>query len=145
MSPNSLGNTVSLDWNVSQAYILDARPIRGSGPPLPPGRDRRRRRSRPGPGQVSMCVMPGNGRDFVALVYRPFLDRHGIDFDPFLLTNRAESVDPDAGWNPSWALHRQRFRVLLVANTVNGLASAIVERRAVDFRAPSYSTCRNGC
>ena len=28
--------------------------------------------------------------DFVALVYRPFLDRFGIDFDPFLLTNRAK-------------------------------------------------------
>lgn len=126
VSPNSLGNTVAMDWTVNHARILDTRHYA----------DRARRLAPAAiqdvdvldPAQIRPYVR--NARewaDFVALIYKPFLDRYDIDFDPSLLTNRVESADPVAGWNPSWALHQRRFRVLLLSNCVNALASFILE------------------
>jgi hypothetical protein len=60
-------------------------------------------------------------------IYRPYLDRQGIDYDPTLHTNRVASIDPLLGWNPSWALQRRRFRVLFLANALPSLPAAMIE------------------
>ena len=66
-------------------------------------------------------------RTVIDRIYRPYLDRHRVDFDPGLYTNRVASTDPARGWNPEWAMHRRRFRVLVLANAVPSLAATVIE------------------
>lgn len=143
VSPNSLGNTVSIDWNLSNAYVHDTGDYADRARRLAPARIRDS--DVLDPTRFRRYVRNAAEWDrFAGLIYAPFLDRHKNDFDPALYTNRVESVDPEVGWNPKWAFHPRRFRVLLLANAVTGLGSLILEAArsipgAIAFNMPEWA------
>ena len=126
ISPTSLGNSVSVDWKVLLPYLQDETAYADRARRFAPSAildadvlDARR---------IAPYLRNANEwRELAACTYAPYLRGRPIDFDPMQVSNRMESIDPSAGWNPPWALHQRRFRAHLLANSVPGLGSLIVD------------------
>jgi glycosyltransferase involved in cell wall biosynthesis len=126
VSPNSLGNTVPIDWKAVYGYLQDTRTYA----------DRARRFA---PANIldeeildtdTILGYVRNEREWqtvVDTIYKPFLIRHSLSFDPTLKTNRAASTDPLKGWNPSWSLEANRIRVLFLSNAVPSFVAMAIE------------------
>ena len=126
ISPNSLGNSVSVDWKSVYGYLQDVGEYQGRAERFKPA-------SILGESVLDPAAVHPYVRDeeewktVVDQVYTPFIERSGIDFDPMLLSNRSASIDPAAGWNASWAIERKRHRVLFVTNCIPSFVSTMIE------------------
>ena len=127
VSDNSLGNTVAWDVKIAYGYMLDEGRFAERARQLCPAAIGDYDVLDPRP-VVPYVRNRAEWSQLVEAVYEPFLTRHGFrDFDPVLPSNRAASVNPEAGWNAEAALIANRRRYLIVSNSVNSWASAWIQ------------------